>query len=124
GLKATSQRPRPGCAHVGRAPPPWNSGHHAHVLLRWFFFSFFAEEESIMFVPRRRGWLLHNTRPFSHRTLGTWPKPTLPLLEVLEDRCLLSTFHVLNTDDTGPGSLRQAILDANASAGRDLIDFN
>ena len=77
-----------------------------------------------MFVPRRRGWLLHNTRPFSHRTLGTWPKPTLPLLEVLEDRCLLSTFNVLNTDDTGPGSLRQAILDANASAGPDLIAFN
>jgi MBG domain (YGX type)/Bacterial Ig-like domain (group 3) len=30
---------------------------------------------------------------------------------------------VTNTNDSGPGSLRQAILDANAHAGRDAIDF-
>ena len=35
-----------------------------------------------------------------------------------------STFVVTNTDDSGPGSLRQAILDANANAGSDLITFN
>jgi hypothetical protein len=34
------------------------------------------------------------------------------------------TFTVTNTDDAGPGSLRQAILDANASAGLDTIAFN
>ncbi len=46
-------------------------------------------------------------------------------LEPLEDRSLLSTFTVLNTADAGPGSLRQAILDANASGAEpDLIDFN
>ncbi len=35
-----------------------------------------------------------------------------------------ATFTVVNTNDSGPGSLRQAILDANAIPGADLIDFN
>ena len=35
-----------------------------------------------------------------------------------------ATFTVTNTNDSGAGSLRQAILDANASAGADLIEFN
>ena len=35
-----------------------------------------------------------------------------------------ATFTVTNTNDSGPGSLRQAILDANATAGADLIGFN
>src|SRR5262249_57073507 len=50
-----------------------------------------------------------------------------PSLEVLEDRLLLSTFTVLNANDSGPGSLRQAILDANShpnSGGPDVIAFN
>jgi parallel beta-helix repeat protein len=34
------------------------------------------------------------------------------------------TFTVTNTNDSGPGSLRQAILDANASKGKDTIAFN
>jgi hypothetical protein len=34
-----------------------------------------------------------------------------------------STFTVLNTNDSGPGSLRQAILDANGAAGADTIAF-
>jgi hypothetical protein len=33
------------------------------------------------------------------------------------------TFTVTNTNDTGAGSLRQAILDANAAAGADTIVF-
>jgi hypothetical protein len=42
----------------------------------------------------------------------------------MEDRTLLSTFLVSNTDDSGPGSLRQAILDANAATGgTSTIDF-
>jgi hypothetical protein len=48
-------------------------------------------------------------------------------LEPLEDRSLLATFVVNNTNDGGTGSLRQAILDANATAnigGPDLITFN
>lgn len=35
-----------------------------------------------------------------------------------------ATFTVSNTNDTGPGSLRQAILDANATPGPDDIVFN
>ncbi|MHB8894823.1 MAG: beta strand repeat-containing protein [Candidatus Geothermincolia bacterium] len=35
-----------------------------------------------------------------------------------------ATFTVTNTNDSGPGSLRQAILDANLSAGADDIIFN
>ncbi|MGB7326931.1 MAG: DUF4347 domain-containing protein, partial [Rubripirellula sp.] len=34
------------------------------------------------------------------------------------------TFTVTNTNDSGAGSLRQAILDANANLGADTIDFN
>jgi hypothetical protein len=43
----------------------------------------------------------------------------------VEDRTLLSTFMVKNTADSGPGSLRQAILDSNAAAGpTNTIDFD
>jgi hypothetical protein len=35
-----------------------------------------------------------------------------------------AAFTVTATNDNGPGSLRQAILDANASPGPDLIDFS
>ena len=35
-----------------------------------------------------------------------------------------ATFNVTNTDDSGSGSLRQAILDANAAGGADTIAFN
>src|SRR5262245_65362479 len=45
-------------------------------------------------------------------------------VEVLEGRQLLSTFTVTNTDDAGPGSFRQAILDANGNTGSDTIAFN
>jgi CSLREA domain-containing protein len=37
---------------------------------------------------------------------------------------LAATFTVTNTNDSGAGSLRQAILNANANAGADLINFN
>jgi hypothetical protein len=35
-----------------------------------------------------------------------------------------ATFTVTNTADSGPGSLRQAILDANAAAGPDTVVFD
>jgi hypothetical protein len=38
-------------------------------------------------------------------------------LEYLEDRDVPSTFTVSNLNDSGAGSFRQAILDANAHAG-------
>jgi hypothetical protein len=47
-----------------------------------------------------------------------------PTIELLEGRCLPSTFTVTNTnDDTNMGSLRWAITQANATAGPNLIDF-
>jgi hypothetical protein len=47
----------------------------------------------------------------------------LPRLEALEDRALPSTFTVVNLADSGPGSLRRAVLDANSHPGADVIDF-
>ncbi len=46
-----------------------------------------------------------------------------PFVERLEQHCLLSTFTVTTTEDAGRGSLRQAILDANAEPGPDVVDF-
>src|SRR5687768_5493280 len=52
------------------------------------------------------------------------PSPASRLcLETLEGRCLLSTFSVLNVLDSGPGSLRDAIMAANSAPGADLIRF-
>jgi hypothetical protein len=44
-------------------------------------------------------------------------------IEPLEARALLATFTVSNTNDSDAGSLRQAILDANANPGADRIVF-
>ena len=54
-------------------------------------------------------------------------RPSLrPDFELLEDRRLLAplNFLVTNNADSGPGSLRQAILDANNNPGADSIEFN
>src|SRR5262249_48477432 len=50
-------------------------------------------------------------------------RSVVPRLLVLEDRTLPSTFLVTNLHDSGPGSLRQAVLDANAHPGADGIGF-
>ena len=39
-------------------------------------------------------------------------------------QALAATFTVTNVNDSGPGSLRQAILDANSNDGTDLINFH
>jgi hypothetical protein len=59
------------------------------------------------------------------RTTRSRKRPRLhgPGLEPLEDRTVLSTLTVDNVADSGLGSLRQAILVANASPGADLIRF-
>src|SRR5262245_7221234 len=61
---------------------------------------------------------------------GLFRGPTLqrrsfvPRLEALECRAQPSTFTVLNLADSGAGSLRQAILDANGTPGDDTITFS
>lgn len=47
-----------------------------------------------------------------------------PRLENLEGRLLPTTYTVINTDNSGAGSLRRAIQDANGHNGADLIVFN
>jgi hypothetical protein len=48
---------------------------------------------------------------------------SLPHLETLEDRTVLSTFLVSNLADSGAGSLRQAIINANTQPGADVVNF-
>src|SRR5438309_1823638 len=60
------------------------------------------------------------------RRRPTFRKGYRPLLELLEDRTVPSmTFTVTTTaDSTGAGTLRTAILSANANLGLDAINFN
>jgi hypothetical protein len=46
------------------------------------------------------------------------------LLSVAGNPLPAAAFTVPNISNSGPGSLRQAILDANTSPGADTIDFN
>ncbi len=58
----------------------------------------------------------------AHRLPGC--KRFRPYFEDLEGRLLLSTYLVTNTNDSGSGSLRQAILDSNGNPGSNTIDFS
>ena len=63
-------------------------------------------------------------RPRFSRAAQPLPPPLPPpAAEPLEPRRLLATFVVTTTADDGPGSLRQAILDANAAPGQDRVAF-
>ena len=67
--------------------------------------------------------------PFSRRRSKQQPKSQnkpaqrFGTFELLEGRAMLTTYSVVNLHDSGSGSLRQAILDANNNAGADTIDF-
>ena len=72
---------------------------------------------------KHRGWLRRSCCLKPGKAGSTRTRRLM--LEPLEGRSLLSmTFAVTNMDDSGSGSLRQAILDANSNAGRDSIVFN
>jgi len=55
---------------------------------------------------------------------GQLASPCRPALELLEDRTAPAGFTVTSTTDSGAGSLRQAILDANTAGGSNTISFN
>ena len=74
------------------------------------------------FQSRKRGpGRRHHRR--QHARTGTRRRSFLPHLEILEDRTLLSTFHVLNLGDAGDDSLRAAVQAANQNLGADRIVF-
>ena len=52
------------------------------------------------------------------------PTRVRPQLVGLEDRSVPANFTILNTNDAGVGSLRQAVLDATANTEDDRIDFD
>src|SRR5258706_3929301 len=56
--------------------------------------------------------------------LAVWLAPSELQLHFQPPVHAANTFLVTNTNDSGAGSLRQAILDANANSGQDLIGFN
>src|SRR5947209_7264559 len=72
--------------------------------------------------------------PFFSRLLDRWNskrhasrprrRARRPGLEALEGRLAPAVYAVTTTNDSGAGSLRQAILSANAHAGTDSIAFN
>ncbi|HKI31262.1 MAG TPA: right-handed parallel beta-helix repeat-containing protein [Gemmataceae bacterium] len=71
-----------------------------------------------MFDPTR--WFRRSRRaPQGNRP----PSRFRPLLEPLEQRQLLAVFPVMNLNDSGTGSLRQALLNANSTPGADVITF-
>lgn len=49
---------------------------------------------------------------------------TISFVLLVSPSTFAATFTVSNLDDSGAGSLRQAIIDANALAGADIIDFS
>ena len=65
---------------------------------------------------RRSGFAVRSSRPLASRSRR-------PGVEFLEDRQLMATFSVSSLSNVGEGSLRKAILDANATPGADTIDF-
>src|SRR5438270_7616242 len=77
--------------------------------------------------PRRSSSIIG---PRASRVRRAAAHPATPLrhrfstLELLENRTLLSTYQITNLYDSGEGSLRWAITQANTSAGRDSITFD
>jgi hypothetical protein len=57
------------------------------------------------------------------RSEAARPRRTVLEVAALEDRTVPSTFTVWNLADAGAGSLRQAVLDANAQPGADAVRF-
>ena len=79
-------------------------------------------------MTRQRGdqtmsFFLRTTRRAAARRLRFSARISLQRLELLETRTLLAAFTVTNTDDSGPGSLRQAVLAANGISAGGVVAF-
>jgi len=76
-------------------------------------------------TPRRTRSRLHGKTGQPPRLLGRDARRNRLRFEWLEDRTLLATLVVSSTNDSGPGSLRQAILGSDSATGQtNTIDFN
>src|SRR5262249_12683391 len=91
------------------APPP--RGRLGPWFLLWSFFLM-----ATSWLHR----LLKKSRPGRQKL---WPNRFVPSLEALGDRIVPSAFHVTTLADSGPGSLRAAVAQANAHPGADAIVF-
>src|SRR5262249_44594951 len=66
-----------------------------------------------------------NARRAGPQKRGRRPKGFCrPRLEYLEDRLAPAVFTVTNASDSGAGSLRSAVSQANATTGADVITFD
>src|SRR5262249_38108138 len=106
GLRACKGRRHPRADHPAREIPMW---------FRSLFDGFLARSSRT--AARQKG---HAAKDHQR------PRSLHPLLEILEDRTLLSTYLVDRLTDTGAGSglagdLRYCV--AHATSGNDVIDF-
>jgi titin len=77
--------------------------------------------EIVLFLPLLRRVL--SSRAPARRAKAPPRRAFCPRLEPLEERRLLAGYAVTTVADSGPGSLRQAILDSNAHPGANSICF-
>ncbi|QDU11903.1 choice-of-anchor Q domain-containing protein [Gimesia aquarii] len=90
-------------------------------MFRFRWLSSLKDKLRIPHSRNRRNCRKQNRRvqaPFAQASVSKF------VTESLEDRTLLTAFTVVNTNDSGTGSLREAIELANANAGADTITFD
>ncbi len=72
----------------------------------------------------RVNWLKWMSRTGRARRRARHELAKTPWMQLLETRQLMTIYTVTEVADSGPGSLRQAILDSDSAGGTNTIDFN